>query len=56
MPNDLTRKATANMNKSKTAKYDIEPEKVEKASLEDDNFRENMIFISFKKTFKNLEN
>ena len=31
-----------NMNKIKTAKYQIEPENVEKKSLEDDNFREKL--------------
>ena len=40
-PNEIIRKVTANMNKTKTQKYDVEPEKMEKKSLEDDNFDED---------------
>ena len=38
-----------NMNKTKTAKYQIEPEDVEKKSLEDDNFREKFDFYRIDK-------
>ena len=54
MPNEIIRKATANMNKNKTAKYDIEPEKVEKASLEDDNFRLKYDFHRLQKVGKSI--
>ena len=43
-PNELIKKVTMNMNKTKTAKYQIEPENVEKKSLEDDNCREKFDF------------
>ena len=39
-PNELIRKVTTNMNKTKTKKYQIEPENVEKKALTDNNFRE----------------
>ena len=45
-PNELIKKATMNMDKTKTAKYQIEPENVEKKSLEDDNFREKFIGLT----------
>ena len=51
-PNKIIRKATANMNKTKTAKYQIEPENVEKKSLEDDNFREKFDFYRIEKVGK----
>ena len=41
-----------NMNKTKTAKYQIEPENVEKKSLEDDNFREKFDFYRIDKVGK----
>ena len=53
MPNEIIRKATANMNKTKTEKYNIEPEKVEKTSLEDDTFREKFDFYRLQKVSKN---
>ena len=34
------------MNKTKTVKYQIEPEEVEKRSLESNNFREKFDFYS----------
>ena len=54
-PNELIKKATMNMNKTKTAKYQIEPEYVEKKSLEDDNFREKFDFYRIEKVSKNNE-
>ena len=54
MPNEIIRKAAANMNKNKTAKYDIEPEKVEKASLEDDHFKEKYDFHRLQKVGKDI--
>ena len=50
--NEIIRKATANMNKTKTTKYQIEPEEVEKKSLEDDNFREKIDFYRLEKVGK----
>ena len=41
------------MNKTKTEKYNIEPEKVEKTSLEDDTFREKFDFYRLQKVSKN---
>ena len=41
------------MNKTKTTKYQIEPEYVEKKSLEDDNFREKFDFYRIEKVGKN---
>ena len=43
-PNEIIRKVTTNMNKTKTQKYDVVPEEIEKKSLEDDNFREKFDF------------
>ena len=37
-PNEVIRKVTNNLNNTKTAKYQIEPEKVEKKALSDDVF------------------
>ena len=50
--NEIIRKATANMNKTKTAKYQIESEEVEKKSLEDGNFREKFDFYRLQKVGK----
>ena len=44
-----------NMNKTKTSKYQIEPEYVERKSLEDDNFREKFDFYRIEKVSKNNE-
>ena len=52
-PNELIKKTTTNMNKTKTTKYQIEPEYVEKKSLEDDNFREKFDFNRIEKVGKN---
>ena len=41
------------MNKTKTSKYQIEPEYIEKKSLEDDNFREKFDFYRIEKVDKN---
>ena len=51
-PNELIKKVTMNMNKTKTAKYQIEPENVEKKSLEDGNFREKFDFYRIDKVSK----
>ena len=39
-PIEIIKKTTANMNKTKSTKYQIEPEEVERKSLKDNNFRE----------------
>ena len=52
-PNELIKKTTTNMNKTKTTKYQIEPEYVEKKSLEDDNFREKFDFYRIEKVGQN---
>ena len=51
-PNELIRKVTTNMNKTKTKKYQIEPENVEKKALTDDNFREKFDFYRLAKVGK----
>ena len=51
--NELIKKTTTNMNKTKTTKYQIEHEYVEKKSLEDDNFREKFDFYRIEKVGKN---
>ena len=51
-PSELIKKVTMNMNKTKTAKYQIEPENVEKKSLEDDNFRVKFDFYRIDKVGK----
>ena len=43
------------MNKTKSTKYQIEPEYVERKSLEDDNFREKFDFYRIGKVGKNNE-
>ena len=52
-PNELIKKTTTNMNKTKTTKYQIEPQYVEKKSLEDVNFREKFDFYRIEKVGKN---
>ena len=51
-PYEIIRKVTANMNKTKTVKYQIEPENVEKKALADDNFREKFDFYRLSKIGK----
>ena len=51
-PNEIIKKVTTNMNKTKTVKYDVEPEEIEKRSLEDDNFREKYDFYRLAKVGK----
>ena len=51
-PNEFIRKVTANMNKTKTTKYQIEPENVEKKALADENFREKFDFYRLTKIGK----
>ena len=51
-PYEIIRKVTANMNKTKTVKYQIEPEDVEKKALTDDNFREKFDFYRLSKIGK----
>ena len=40
------------MNKTKNVKYDVDPEEIEKRSLEDDNFREKYDFYRLAKVGK----
>ena len=54
-PNEIIKKATTNINKTKGTKYQIEPEYVERKSLEDDNFREKFDFYRIGKVGKNNE-
>ena len=54
-PNDLIKKPTSNMKNTETSKYQIEPEHVEKKSLEDDIFREKFDFYRLEKVAKNHE-
>ena len=51
-PNEIVKKATTNMNKTKSTKYQIEPEYVERKSLEDDNFRQKFDFIELERLVK----
>ena len=51
-PNEMIKKVTVNMNKTKTQKYDINPKQVEKKALEDDNFREKFDFYRIEKAGK----
>ena len=48
-PNEVIKKFTTNLNKTKTAKYQIEPEEVEKRALSDDVFREKYDFYRLEK-------
>ena len=48
-PNEVIRKVTNNLNNTKTAKYQIEPEEVEKKALSDDVFREKYDFYRLRK-------
>ena len=50
--NQIIKRATTNMNKTKTVKYQTEPEEVEKRSLESDNFREKFDFYRLEKVVK----
>ena len=50
--NQIIKRATTNMNKTKTVKYQIEPEEAEKRSLEIDNFREKFDFYRLEKVGK----
>ena len=51
-PNDVIKKVTTNLNKTKTEKYQMEPEEVEKKALSDDNFREKYDFYRLEKVGK----
>ena len=48
-PNEVIRKVTNNLNNTKTAKYQNEPEEVEKKALSDDVFREKYDFYRLRK-------
>ena len=48
----MIKKVTTNMNKAKTQKYGVEPEEIEKKSLEDDKFREKFDFYRLEKIGK----
>ena len=50
--NELIRKVTTNMSKTKTRKYQIEPENVEKKYLTDDVFKEKFNFYRLAKIGK----
>ena len=49
---DIIKKVTANMNRTKTQKYQIEPEEVEKRALSDEKFREEYDFYGIEKVGK----
>ena len=51
-PIEIIKKTTANMNKTKSTKYQIEPEEIERKSLKDDNFREKFDFYIIEKVGK----
>ena len=51
-PIEIIKKTTTNMNKTKSTKYQIETEEVEKKSLKDDNFREKFDFYRIEKVGK----
>ena len=51
-PIEIIKKTTANMNKTKSTKYQIEPEEAERKSLKDDNFREKFDFYRIEKVGK----
>ena len=51
-PIEIIKKTTANMNKTKSTKYQIEPEEVERKSLKDNNFREKFDFYRIEKVGK----
>ena len=42
------------MNKTKTQKYDVEPEEIEKKTLKDDNSREKYDFHRLQKVGKDI--
>ena len=51
----LIKKTVENMNNTKSIKYDLEPEVIEKRSLTDDNFREKYDFYRLDKVTKALK-
>ena len=51
----LIKKTVENMNNTKSIKYDLEPEVIEKQSLTDDNFREKYDFYRLDKVTKALK-
>ena len=51
-PNEVINKVTTNLNKTKTEKYQMEPEEVEKKALSDDDFREKYDFYRLEKVGK----
>ena len=53
-PNEIIKKVTLNMNKTKTLKCGVEPEKIEEKSLTDDNFREKFDFYRLEKIGKHV--
>ena len=53
-PNDVIRKVTANMNNTKSRKYQIEPEIVEKKSLSDVKFKDEYDFYKLDKVGKEI--
>ena len=53
-PNEIIRKITLNMNNTKTQKYQIEPEKVERKSLSSLQFKEEFDFYRLEKVGKDI--
>ena len=51
-PIDIIKKVTLNINKTKTEKYNIEPEEAERKALSDDIFREKFDFCRLEKVGK----
>ena len=51
-PIEMIKKVTLNINKTKTQKYNIEPEEVERKALSDDIFREKFDFYRLEKVGK----
>ena len=54
-PNELIKKTTTNMNKTKTTKYQIEPEYVEKYRLKMIISGRNLIFTGLKRQVKTIK-
>ena len=53
-PNEIIKKVTVNMNKLKTLKYGVEPEKIEEKPLTDDNFKEKFDFYRLEEIGKHV--
>ena len=53
-PNEIIKKITLNLNNTKTQKYQIEPEKVERKSLSSLQFKEELDFYRLEKVGKDI--